>query len=162
MKTIDGVFELKNPVDLYKKLEWEYSQLIKNPTDCYTAYNFFVTAEHIPDWLFPKRENKIERKNIKNKDIVLQICSHIANGAKHFQLEAKHHKSVSGFSKVGGYFPDNYFLKGYLPDGYFPKCQIVIQLGNEAQEKFGATISILSLAEKVMAFWQGYFKQLKK
>ncbi len=159
---MDGVFELKKPIDLYKKLEWEYSQLIKKPTDHYTAYNFFVTAEHIPDWLFPKRENKSEQINLKNKDIVLQICSHIANGAKHFQLEAKHHKSVSGFSKAGGYFPDNYFPKGYWPDGYFPKSQLLIQLDNEAREKFGATISILNLAEKVMAFWQSYFKEMKE
>ncbi|MEN6318625.1 MAG: hypothetical protein ABFD82_07715 [Syntrophaceae bacterium] len=39
-----GVFGLNNHIDLFKKLEWEYENLIANPTDAYVAYNFFVTA----------------------------------------------------------------------------------------------------------------------
>ena len=159
---MDGIFELKKPLDLFKKLEWEYSRLIKNPIDQYTAFNFFITAEHIPDWLFPKRKNRSEREKLKNKDTVLQICSHIANGAKHFQLEAKHHKSVSDFGQVGGYFPKNYFPRSYFPNGHFPKSQLLIQLDNKAQQELGATISILNLAERIMSFWHNYFKEHEK
>lgn len=158
---MQGVFKLNDPIDLLKKLEWEYSRLTDNPTDSYIAYNFFVTAEHIPDWLFPKRVNKDKREDIKNNNIALQICSHIANGGKHFEIEAKHHNSVTGFNQVGGCFPENSLPKGSFPRGSLPVSQLIVHLENEAQETFGPSMSILNLAKEVMCFWQDYFNRRK-
>jgi len=140
---------------------WEYSRLLEDPTDQYAAFNFFVTAEHIPDWLYPKRKGKEERENLKNSTIALQICSHIANGGKHFQLEAKHHTSVSDYDRVGGYFPDGYFPKGYFPYRYFPRSQLLVHLSGEARKELGLTIPVISLAEDIVFFWRDYFRAEK-
>jgi hypothetical protein len=151
-----GIFELKSAADLIKKLRYEYDQLESDPDNPYIAFNFFVTAEHIPDWLFPKKANKDKREQLRNNSLLLQICSHIANGAKHFEVEASHHKSVSGLRRLGGYFPKGYWPKNYFPRGYFPESRLVIQLEGDAKAKFGDSINVLGFASKLLDYWEAY------
>lgn len=87
----DGFLYLRTPHHLLKKLEWEYENLQANPGDAWAAFNFFVTAEHMPDWC-----GCVPCKNVEP---LLQVCSHIANGAKHFNLTNPKHKSVKS---IGG------------------------------------------------------------
>src|SRR5665647_1842587 len=92
-----GVFGLNNHVDLFKKLEWEFNQLVADPNNAYVAYNFFVTAWHLLEWKYPGSTKKdIEfRKSIRDKTPELQICEHLAVEAKHFVAENEKHQSVS-------------------------------------------------------------------
>jgi hypothetical protein len=51
------------------------------------AWNFFVTAEHLPDWLGRKNPRALEGYGIekfKRHRALTRICAQLANGAKHF------------------------------------------------------------------------------
>jgi hypothetical protein len=48
---MEGFFDLQTPEHLLHKLEWEYTQWQDDPLNTYRAWNFFVTAEHLPDWI---------------------------------------------------------------------------------------------------------------
>ncbi len=48
-----GFFEIKTPQDLLDKLKREYMHLQKSTLNQDIAFNFFITAEHISDWLYP-------------------------------------------------------------------------------------------------------------
>lgn len=42
-------FELQTPADLYSKLENDLASIKETAQDSKSAFNFFVTAEHLPD-----------------------------------------------------------------------------------------------------------------
>jgi hypothetical protein len=48
-----GVFELRTPEDLLGKLRVDLKRLEADPLDQYAAFDFFVSASHMPDWLSP-------------------------------------------------------------------------------------------------------------
>ncbi len=70
----DGFLHLMDAPSLFLKLRHDYARFLEKPTDAYFAYNFFVTAEHLPDW--------VGDTTIKDHDPYLRICSHLATGAK--------------------------------------------------------------------------------
>ncbi len=95
-----GFFDLQRPTDLLAKLKRELQRMEAEPLDVDHAFNFFVTAEHILDWLHPGDANKAMRRQAREASKLLQLVSHIANGAKHFVAEASHHKSMGGTAVV--------------------------------------------------------------
>ena len=107
---LKGFFELRTSADMLRKLEHEYSNLMRDPQNAFQAFNFFETAEHMLDWLLPGSKNNSRRKSERKASVILQICSHVANGAKHLEVEAKHHNSVSDTEEQGGYFPSGWSL----------------------------------------------------
>ncbi len=121
---MEGIFSLTTLTDLFQKLEHDFSLMQMNPSDPYAAFNFFVTAEHMVDWKYPGYANKNNCKDFRKSNIILQICSHIANGAKHFVAQANHHKSVLDTSKKavygGGSLPSGSFPIGAIPKGGVP------------------------------------------
>ncbi len=88
--------ELQTPKNLLDKLKFDFERIKANPVDVYAAFDFFVTAEHVPDW--------VGDISIKSKFPLLQVVSHIANGAKHFQATNSKHKSVEGVHVREGAF----------------------------------------------------------
>jgi hypothetical protein len=72
-----GTFELKTPQDLLEKLRFDLSQLTNDPTNTYLAFNFFVTALHMTDWLYPGNSNRTRRDDLENSSILLQVPSHV-------------------------------------------------------------------------------------
>ncbi len=96
----------------------------------------------------------------RKKEVLLQICSHIASGAKHFKVEAKHHTSVSDTKKRGG---------GGLSSGVFSSPifnspifggpipqRLFVELQGQAATDLGATIFVLKLATKVLGYWKAH------
>jgi hypothetical protein len=67
-----GFFELKTAQDLLGKLKREYTQLQKSPLNQDIAFNLFITAEHIPDWLYPEDSSK--RTDLRKSSPYLQVC----------------------------------------------------------------------------------------
>ena len=61
MTEMKGIFELNTSRDLLEKLRFDVRQLENDPTNTYLAFNFFVTAEHMKDWLYPGKANKKAR-----------------------------------------------------------------------------------------------------
>ncbi len=52
---MEGLFSLKTPADLREKLRRDLAKLLDAPLDADAAFNFFITAEHMLDWVYPNR-----------------------------------------------------------------------------------------------------------
>jgi hypothetical protein len=92
VSSFKGFAELRDPLDLVKKLEYDLERVLKSPQDQYAAFDFFVTAEHIVDWIHP--DDRKARMEVRSSSPLLRITSHLANGVKHFEAKAAHHQSV--------------------------------------------------------------------
>lgn len=136
-----GLFDLQHPEALLRKLVHDFKALEKKPFDSYLAFNFFVTAEHIPDWA--------RNLEIKKQFALLRVTSHLANGAKHFQPQR--HSAVEKTEKQFGHG------SGYLADGFIEEPLIVHFAKNEAQEMGVAHMEALVLARRVLEFWLNQF-----
>lgn len=147
---MEGFLELQAAPDLLEKLRHDMRLLEEEPIDTYRAFNFFVTAEHLPDWLLPGRSNDAARQSLRSGTPLLQLCSHLASGIKHFRAEAKHHKSVSGATKNEGVFGNVY---GTVFGNVFGR-EIAIQLEGDARLQYGDEINVVVLARHVLQYWE--------
>ena len=149
-----GFFELRTARDLLEKLRRDLERLRAAPLDTDAAFNFFVTAEHLLDWVYPKKAGTAQRTAERKASSLLQVCSHLANGAKHFETEAKQHKSVDQTVKRSGFFPAGMFPPGFLP--MFPDAQLVVKLKGGAAKALGSSVPALTLAEQVLKYWDAH------
>jgi hypothetical protein len=133
-------FELKTPADLFCKLEGDLVALESSYQDTRVAFNFFVTAEHIPDWL--------GKRDLIRQHAILRIVSHIANGAKHFVLSDRRHKSVTSTEK------SRYIEDGYFEPGYFHEPLLIHLSPDEAREMNAPMIDAVTLGRQVIEFWR--------
>lgn len=105
------------------------------------------------DWLYPNDQAK--RKNIESSEILLQVCSHIANGAKHFEATAKKHNSVDEVSPGAQHLRSNdagngaVFLRSNV-------AGIMIDLQGDAAITLGNRIPAHDLASKILNFWKSH------
>lgn len=148
-----GIFQLLTPADLLAKLDRELARLRSEPDNVDHAFNFFVTAESMLDWLHPGMAAKAAREALRNSDVRLQIASHLATGAKHFDKLARHHTSVSSMDKRGGWFASGWFPKGWFGRGYFAEPTLIVHLDGAAAATFGSSATALFLAEELANFW---------
>ena len=150
-----GIFTLDSPENLLKKLEHDYSLMSKAPNDPYLAFNFFVTAEHLLDWLYPGNANKKKRSEARQSEILLEICSHIASGAKHFQVEDSHHTSVDDtVLRKANPLRSPIFESPILHGGGVPGLRV--KLLGQAKKEYGSSIGVVKLAEKILEFWRSH------
>jgi len=145
MATFKGYFELKTPADLLQKLAYDLARIQAAPLDTYACFDFFITAEHMLDWLYP--DDVIALQNKRLSETLLKVCSHLANGAKHFHARNRQHTSVTDTEKHDGPFDDSF-------DGSFDTCGLVVHLDGDAAKKYGPEIDAEELAELVFAYWQ--------
>jgi hypothetical protein len=141
-----GFFHLTRPSDLFQKLGRELGRLQAAPHDVDHAFNFFVTAEHLPDWLGSRR-----RSTRKKKPILLQVVWDIASGAKHFKLR-KSHKSVASTTRQGN-FADRHWARKHFAKDHFGATLIINLSGDAAKDLGGPSITALDLAEQVHGYW---------
>lgn len=147
-----GVFSLSAHTDLFKKLEWEFDRLIADPSNSYLAYNFFVTAWHLLEWKYPNLSDTHTRNNIREQTPLLQICEHLAVGAKHLEPRSAHLNAVSD-SKRSGVWADGFWAPGFWKEGVW-ETWIVVTLTDDAQKTYGNTIKVDELARHVMEYWR--------
>lgn len=146
MSSFKGFAELRVPRDLVKKLECDLERVLKSPQDQYAAFDFFVTAEHIVDWIHPN--DRKAREEVRGSSSLLRITSHLANGGKHFEAKAVHHKSVADVEK------SRYVAAGYVEEGYF-EDPLIVHLTAEEQISFGQDrIEVAVLAKQVYEYWK--------
>lgn len=151
MSDFKGFAELRVPHDLVRKLECDLDRIWKSPQDQYAAFDFFVTAEHIVDWIYPNDKEK--QKEVRLSSPLLRITSHLANGVKHFEAKAKHHQSVIGVEK------SRYVEDGYVEEGYF-KDPLIVHLTSDEQQRFGqSNIEVATLAQQVYEYWKANVPQ---
>lgn len=155
--TMRGIFGLNSPADLRAKLKRDLARLKSEPLNSDAAFNFFVTAEHMLDWVYPKGTNRQKRTVARKNSVLLEICSHLANGAKHFEVEDPRHKSVSSTETSGGFFQASFFAPAFFPNAYFGAGRrLVVALDGEAKKQLGPVIGLVDLAEKIMQYWESH------
>jgi len=151
MSSFKGFAPLQTPADLVAKLEHDLSRMQAAPNNAFTAFDFFVTAEHMVDWLYPdslEKNQKEIRKALRQSSKLLKITSHLANGAKHFHACASHHDSVADLEAVeGGFSTDSFDPRSFSPSS-FQMCGLNVHLED------GSVVHTLSLAEDVLHYWQ--------
>jgi hypothetical protein len=140
-----GFAELREPRDLVKKLQFDFERIKNSPQDQYAAFDFFVTAEHIVDWLHPKITQ--DRISLRASEPLLQITSHIASGAKHFETTDARHKSVSDIHK------SHYVEPGYVEDGYVEEPLFITFTDEMAENMKCNKLTAIQLAQLVYEYW---------
>ena len=144
-----GFAPLKKPEDLLQKLEHDYGRMQIDPNDSYAAFDFFVTAEHMLDWLHPDSEDgRPKRKQLRVTNEILQIVTHIASGAKHFEATAKQHNSVDELEASPGAFDPRVFSTEAFDPGAFNFAGITVTLSN------GKKRHVYDLADQVIKYWK--------
>lgn len=142
MTTHIDFFELKTAKDLFRKMEDDLAALEKSGQDTKVAFNFFVTAEHFPDW--------IGQRALVKQNSILRIVSHIANGGKHFYIDKKRHKSVSHAEKFRVY------EEGVFEAGVFYEPLLIHLEPDEAKDLGVTDIDAVDLGDRVVNFWRPY------
>ena len=150
MPPFQGFAPLQCPADLLSKLAHDIERIRKDPIDTYAAFDFFVTAEHLVDWLLPDRPGTSQsalRKAKRDSSELLRITSHLANGAKHFQALARQHDSVAGLTEQrGGFDPRAFSPRAFSPAAF--KMH-----GMNVHLEDGRVLHVLTLAEDVLSYW---------
>lgn len=141
-------FDLRTPADLFRKAECDLAALEKAPTDSYLAFNLFVTLEHLPDWL-GKRE-LVHPQDETKRNSILKIVSHLANGAKHFYVQDRRHKSVQNLIEKGW---DDGWATGWA--GRELNIELTMK-EREALQCKGEAIAAITLARRTIDFWRPY------
>jgi len=149
--SFQGFFELQTPVDLFRKLEHDLRRLKSEPLNAYAAFDFFVTAEHMLDWIHPN--DKTARQIERDSNPLLQVCSHLANGSKHFQATSAHHQSVEDARLHEGAFSSG-FDTGSFDVRSFGITRLEIQLKGGAEHTFGHALEATDLAQKILEYWR--------
>lgn len=150
-----GAFTLESPHDLLTKLKSDYEALLADPGNSHFAFNFFVTAEHMLDWIYPGYDNKSKRQSERDSSVLLQVCSHLANGAKHFVAEAKHHTSVKQSGRKKRWNP----LSGPLGGPFVYRgtsSGLWVDLDGDAEKELGSSVRASKLAEQILAYWSSH------
>lgn len=151
MKPDPGIGRLQTSQDLLDKMRHDLQRMRMAPHDSYAPYDFFVTAEHMLDWVFPGRAKEPTRRALRAGNLLLEIASHIANGSKHFVAEDPHHQSVDHCDVA---YSSNVGLSTSA-GGCIER--VYVSLEGPAALQFGATIAADDLAERIIAFWEQYF-----
>lgn len=138
-------FEIVTPADLFKKIESDLSELEASSQDVKVAFNFFVSLEHLPDWL--------RLRHLVRENCILRIVSHIANGAKHLNINENRHTSVAGTEKL------RYVEEGYIESGYFEEPLLIFLSEAESKELGLTKIDAVTLGKRVVDFWRPYVQQ---
>ena len=142
-----GSFALKTPQDLLRKLHHDPHRLMREPADACTAFDFFVTALHLPDWLYPGDAPK--RQQLFAHHLLLQVCRHLAEGSTHFEVVPKCRPAVTDTSRAAGALPPGAFQTTGFSGGY-----LIVTLDGAAAAQFGTTMTVTTLATHILTFWE--------
>jgi len=148
-----GHFTLKTAQDLYQKLERDFTALRAAPTSADACFNFFVTAEHLPEWKYAgdgKRANELRKEHA-----LLRVCSQLANGAKHFETRDQRHNAVVSTTEVT---IQKLSLSGKAEasdnDAGAVNEFLIMLNSNEAEELGQGEITATELAGRILEFWK--------
>ena len=107
----------------------------------YTAFDFFVCAEHLADWVKNATGGTLfQHRSYADGSLV----SHVANGAKHFRVDVNRHTEAKD-TKVAS----DAFQSGAFHDHAFQTVdQLVIEMEN------GTVVPALAGAQRVLSHWK--------
>lgn len=148
-----GVWQLSTPRELLAKMERELGRMRSAPHEADHAFNFFVTAESLVDWLHPGNKARQKRTALRDSDPLLQATSHLASSAKHFSQLSSHHQSVGQTHLAGAPPPLLMYSLSKFPSHPIRGLHLRVSLTGNAAAALGQTVEALELAERVLSFW---------
>jgi hypothetical protein len=143
-----GIFELRTPRSLLDKLVHDLKRLRQNPTDAYAAFDFFVSARHMPEWIFPG--NRVKCDALFNSHVELRICRHIADSGKHYIVKDPQHKQIKATEGTKSAWGNSW---GRAWSNSWGRVDLLVRLDPADPDTgtLGTDISALELAEKTLA-----------
>jgi hypothetical protein len=146
-----GFFALRTPADLLRKLEHDFRRLEANRVDSYAAFDFFVTANAMVDWIWPSAGRAQQRDN-RTDELLPRLCHHLADGAKHFLLTTRHHGVEETAYRPPAILGQMVLGASRLGD---PMGDLVVRLeAEEAEEMNRESIPAVELAALVLDYWK--------
>lgn len=145
-----GFFNLQTPEDLLAKAHRDYERMRAKPMDVDAALDFVVTARHVPDWLQAAGRGRVV--DAFERHPALRICRHLADGAKHFQVIAKHHRQVTGTSLSYAVWAEGTWAPGSWAKGTWAENELIVGLDPADAEAavYGPRIEVGRLAEETL------------
>lgn len=150
-----GVFEIRNAKDLLAKLERDFDAFNSKPWSSDLAFNFFVTGWSLLEWFYP---DKPKRESIRNDSIPLNVCHHIATGAKHFDPRDALHDSVTatGGRKSLEEQTGGKWARGAWANGIW-ESSLTISLSPAAETHISVPkVKAIRVAADVLDFWHSH------
>ena len=144
MSELKGLFSLRTPKDLVHKLEADFNRLrASDPASIeaqYAAFDFFVTAEHLPDWISASAGGSLNSLRAYPQGA---LVSHIANGGKHFRVDTKRHTTARDTRSTPGWVQANMVQRSA-----FQMPRLLVALED------GGTVDVLDLASSTLDHWR--------
>jgi hypothetical protein len=141
-----GFFDIRDPQALLKKLQYDYKRICADPLNAFPVWDFFVTANHLVDWIWPSAGSTQHRAE-RAAETIPRICEHLANGAKHYIIN-REHVAVAQIERTGEVFA------GYRSERVANGDALVISLDAlEAAELGTSSITAQDLARQVLIYW---------
>jgi hypothetical protein len=131
-----GFGPLQRPDDLIEKLRHDLGSIKADPLDAYAAFDFFVTARHVPDWDRARRPLQ--------SNALMKVVTDLADGAKHFG-EKRGKSSRPKVSTAPGAFDPRVFQHNAFDVG-----ELVVRLEGDEATQLGNELSVVELAEAVL------------
>jgi hypothetical protein len=151
-----GMFGLNQPDELLNKLEHDFQRLqddIGKQAMLYTAFDFFVTAYSLVDWV--KKDRALTRAEVDAlyAPMLVKICGDLANGSKHFQLDRSPKTTLTTHSAPPA-FQANAFSSAFQVTW---SAWVELSPSEATAAGVPPICPVMVLAEKVLAHWQRYF-----
>ena len=156
MADFKGFASMTRAADLLEKMQHDLTRMEQAPAHPYPAFDFFVTAEHVLDWIWPDASGSANRKKRTDKresSPLLRITGHLANGAKHFKVTRMPRPSVNALGERGPVFDSN------MADSqvFDTESYLLIELQQDEATALGLEhqhISTIDFARRVLTYWQ--------
>jgi hypothetical protein len=141
-----GFFRLEGPADLLEKLEHDFERLRSDPVDTYAAFDFFVTATHMHEWI--KRAGwQWDRPTDPRQAAIFKLCGDLGNGAKHFLMDKKFDNPTE--------VREGWIQSGWVQAGWVQEGDLIVQLNELEGAMLGQpSITAVALADMVLQFWR--------
>lgn len=144
-------FDIKTSEDFYKKLLEDYKDFVDEKTSARVAINCAMTAWHLIDWIAAEKElAKSELSSLKyefkNQCPSLKTMQDISNGSKHCNITEYTPSTCDTKKHIGD------FNNGFNNDFDITRLTIVY--------KDGSNMRFEDEIEKVILFWNKYFKDI--
>jgi hypothetical protein len=141
-----GFFDIRDPQALFKKLRYDYQRICAEPLNAFPVWDFFVTANHLVDWIWPSAGTAQHRQE-RAAETIPRICEHLANGAKHYIVN-RTHAAVAQIERTGEAFA------GYRSDRTEDGDALLISIDAREATELGTTcITARELARRVLIYW---------
>lgn len=144
-----GFFRLRTPLDLLAKMEFDYQRLEAEPRNEYVAFDFFVTAAHLPEWLGKFRCS--QQINGDKPKAMNAVCQHLASGAKHFTPGK--HSAVRG-TGVSTPAISGLARSGITISGLVQPNLLILLAPDEAKAIGVEAVTSLALASMLLTYWR--------